>query len=174
MACGGTSMSSTREIRLPALEVRQNSSRVFYAFAVDGKQVPRFAAVSRIERESNGKLKGYQRPEVLAHIREIRNYIESSSPLLPNAVVIAFDARVRFETSRADQHIPYSRVGTLVVPITQGESEAEKPGFVVDGQQRLAAIRDAEVESFPIAATAFVTNDLSQQTEQFILINSTK
>jgi len=65
-------------------------------------------------------------------------------------------------------------MGTLVIPVTQGESEAEKPGFVVDGQQRLAAIRDAAVTAFPIAATAFVTDDLSQQTEQFILINSTK
>src|SRR5438128_12008336 len=95
-------MTSIREMRLPALEVRQNPSRVFYAFAVDGKLVPRFAAVSRIERESNGELKGYQRPEVLAHIREIRTYIESSSPLLPNSVVVAFDGRVRFETSRTE------------------------------------------------------------------------
>src|SRR5207302_738789 len=134
----GTGMSSSHEIRLPALEVRQNPERVFYAFAVDGKLVSRFAAVSRIERESSGKLKGYQRPEVLAHIREIRNYIEGPSPLLPNAVVVAFDGRVRFEASRAETNSGYSRTGTLVIPVTHGESEAEKPGFVVDGQQRLA------------------------------------
>ncbi len=168
-------MDSSRELRLPALEVRQNPARVFYAFAVDGKLVPRFAAVSRIERKEDGKLNGYQRPEVLAHIREIRNYIESSSPLVPNAVVVAFDGRVRFEANRtAGDATGYSRTGTLVIPVTEGESEAEKPGFVVDGQQRLAAIRDAVVTSFPIAATAFVTDDLIQQTEQFILINSTK
>src|SRR5438046_6777404 len=122
-------MNQTQDIRLPALEVRQNPARVFYAFAVDGKLVSRFAAVSRIERESSGKRKGYQRPEVLSHIREIRNYIESTSPLLPNAVVVAFDGRVRFETTRTDQHTAYSHVGTLVIPITEGESEAEKPGF---------------------------------------------
>src|SRR6266849_1729493 len=168
-------MDSSRELRLPALEVRQNPARVFYAFAVDGKLVPRFAAVSRIERKEDGKLNGYQRPEVLAHIREIRNYIESSSSLVPNAVVVAFDGRVRFEANRtAGDATGYSRTGTLVIPVTEGESEAEKPGFVVDGQQRLAAIRDAVVTSFPIAATAFVTDDLIQQTEQFILINSTK
>lgn len=167
-------MNSERELKLPAIEVRQNPARVFYAFAVDGKKVPGFAAVSRIEREKDGKLKGYQRPEVLAHIREIRTYIESASPLLPNAVVIAFDGRVRFEPSKVSGDTGYSRLGTLVIPVTDGEAEAEKPGFVVDGQQRLAAIRDAEVASFPIAATAFVTDDLSQQTEQFILINSTK
>jgi len=168
-------MSTTSQLRVPALEVRQNGSRVFYAFAVDGKLIPRFAAVSRIEREANGRLKGYQRPEVLAHIQEIRTYIESVDSLIPNAVVIAFDGRVRFERTRnGSKDQPYSQLGTLVIPITAGESEAEKPGFIVDGQQRLAAIRDAEVRSFPIAVTAFVTDDLRQQTEQFILINSTK
>jgi len=136
-------MTTPRELRLPALEVRQNAARSFYAFAVDGKQVPRFAAVSRIQREDDGKLKGYQRPEVLAHIQEIRNYIESNAPLLPNAVVIAFDGRVRFDPMRSPPEAPdYARMGTLVIPVTDGEAEAAKPGFIVDGQQRLAAIRD--------------------------------
>jgi DGQHR domain-containing protein len=52
--------------------------------------------------------------------------------------------------------------------------EDNKPGFIVDGQQRLAAVRDAEVEIFPLCVTAFITDDLKQQTEQFILVNSTK
>ena len=50
----------------------------------------------------------------------------------------------------------------------------DKPGFVVDGQQRLAAIRDAAIEGFPICVTAFITDDVHEQTEQFILVNSTK
>jgi len=168
-------MSLAKQLRVPALEVRQNASRVFYVFAVDGKLVPHFAAVSRIERKPTGRLNGYQRPEVLAHIQEIRQYIEGTDPLIPNAVVIAFDGRVRFERSRdSSRDQTCSQVGTLVIPVTAGESEAEKPGFIVDGQQRLAAIRDAAVPSFPIAVTAFITDDLKQQTEQFILINSTK
>ena len=38
------------ELRLPALEVRQGGGRVLYSFAVDGKQLPSFAAISRIRR----------------------------------------------------------------------------------------------------------------------------
>src|SRR6266566_4337104 len=87
------------ELRLPALEIQQGSNRRFYAFAVDGKVIPQFATVSRIKRTGDGGLAGYQRPEQLAHIDEIRNYIESRAPLLPNAVVIAFDDTVRFEPS---------------------------------------------------------------------------
>lgn len=44
---------------------------------------------------------GYQRPEVLTQVAAIRRYIETDdSPLLPDAIVIAFDERVRFEPRR--------------------------------------------------------------------------
>ena len=49
-----------------------------------------------------------------------------------------------------------------------------KPGLIVDGQQRAAAIREARIDSFPICATAFIANDDREQREQFILVNSTK
>jgi DGQHR domain-containing protein len=48
------------------------------------------------------------------------------------------------------------------------------PGWIVDGQQRAAAIRDAEIEGFPVFVTAFITDSVAQQREQFILVNSTK
>ena len=162
------------ELRLPAIEVRQGEGQTLYTFAVDGKQVASFATVSRIRRP-NGILEGYQRPEVYSHIAEIRRYIESPAPMIPNALVIAFDSRVRFIPDLpSDTHPSFSRPGTLVIPLVSGESAEDKPGFVVDGQQRLAAIREARVESFPICITAFITNDLRRQTEQFILVNSTK
>jgi hypothetical protein len=34
---------------------------------------------------------------VLSHISEIRDYLESDNPMIPNAIVVAFDRRVRFE-----------------------------------------------------------------------------
>lgn len=45
---------------------------------------------------------------------------------------------------------------------------------MVDGQQGLAAIREATISSFPICVTAFITDDQQEQAEQFILVNSTK
>src|SRR5258706_15971554 len=83
-------------LRLPALEIRQGAKRLLYSFAVDGKVLHQFAAVSRIHRSATAQIKGYQRPEVRAHINEIRQYIESEEPILPNALVIAFDHRVQF------------------------------------------------------------------------------
>lgn len=165
---------STSSLRIPAIKVNQSPGRSLYTFAVDGKLIPKFTTISRVRRRDGGKLEGYQRPEVLSHISEIRNYLETSSPMIPNAIVVAFDSRVRFEPSEKKSSIPYSELGELVVPIDAALPDEERPGFVVDGQQRLAAIREASIESFPICVTAFITNDLKQQAEQFILVNSTK
>jgi DGQHR domain-containing protein len=162
----------TKILRVPAVEVRQGS-RTLYTFAIDGKCVHDIATISRIKRTSDGDLAGYQRPEVLSHIAEIRNYIESEAPMIPNAVVIAFDTRVTFVAAKGPQSA-YSRLGELVIPMDPSWSPEDRPGFVVDGQQRLAAIRDAQVDAFPICVSAFITDDISEQTEQFILVNSTK
>ncbi len=162
------------ELRVPAIEVRQSPGRLLYSFAVDGKQIWNFATVSRIRRDGT-ELRGYQRTEVLSHIAEIRTYLESASPMVPNAVVVAFDSRVAFEP-HAKQSVgcDYARMGTLIIPIDGAIPDEQKPGFIVDGQQRLAAVRDADIASFPICVTAFIANDIRQQTEQFILVNSTK
>jgi DGQHR domain-containing protein len=95
--------------------------------------------------------------------------------MIPNAVVIAFDSRVHFEPAPSTASQPeYVQTGLLTIPVEPGVVEDEKPGFIVDGQQRLAAIRDAKLESFPTCVTAFITDDIREQTEQFILVNSTK
>ena len=168
-------MTQSNELRVPAIEVRQGPGHLLYTFAVDGKLIPSFSTISRIHRNGNKQIEGYQRPEVLSHIAEIRTYLESEAPMIPNAVVIAFDSRVRFEpTPLVEDDSTYTRTGTLVIPIDAEAASEEKPGFIVDGQQRIAAIRDAEVKSFPICVTAFITNDVREQTEQFILVNSTK
>jgi DGQHR domain-containing protein len=161
------------EIRVPALQVRQGG-RYIYCFAIDGKQVLSFTAVSRVKRSESGGLDGYQRPEVLSHIRAIRRYLESPEAMLPNAVVLAFDSRVRFEPHRKRSAVDYSTMGDLVIPVDETLDEASKPALLVDGQQRVAAIRDADVAEFPVAAVAFIAADEEEQRSQFILVNNSK
>jgi DGQHR domain-containing protein len=162
-------------LRLPALRMRQGRDRVLYAFAVDGKRVDEFAAVSRVGRDENRRIVGYQRPEVLSHIAEIRAYLESDNPMLPNAVGIAFDPTVRFEplaVSQAWADAP-AAPGELVIPLP-ARPDARKPGWIVDGQQRLAALREAAVAGFPVWVVGFVAGGDAEQREQFILVNNTK
>lgn len=161
-----------QELRLPALQVRQGPNRVLYSFAVDGKQLPSFTTISRIHRDTTTGVQGYQRPEVLSHITAIRKYLESEDPMIPNAIVIAFNRRVVFEPSGADDGP--SQAGTLVIPIDLESAEEDKPGWIVDGQQRCAAIRESRIATFPICVTAFITDSDAEQRSQFILVNSTK
>lgn len=162
-------------LRLPALEIQQGPARRLYTFAIDGKLIPQVATVSRVRRDTNTQLYGYQRPENLAHVAAIRRYLDTDeNPMLPNAVVIAFDERVRFESSGTKERGSYARHGHLVIPIDPAIEDANKPGFIVDGQQRCAAIREAKLEAFPICVTAFITNEHADQRSQFILVNSTK
>ena len=161
-------------LRLPALEVRQGDGSTLYSFAVDGKQLPLFATISRIHRDDDSDIQGYQRPAVLSHINAIRRYIESDSPMVPNALVIAFDKRVQFEPLPGVPHATYTRHGTITIPISMDEADEDRPGWIVDGQQRSAAIRDARVDSFPICVTAFIAESDEEQRSQFILVNSAK
>jgi len=161
-------------ISLPALEVSQGNGRVLYSFAVDGKLLPDFATVSRIRRDGDADIEGYQRPEQLKHIASIRRYIESGEPMIPNALVIAFDKRVRFDPLPGVPTTGYTRHGTLTIPVGRDMPDEDKPGWIVDGQQRSAAIRDARVDRFPVCVTAFITESDEEQRSQFILVNSAK
>src|SRR5262245_48584405 len=102
-------------LRVPALEIVQSPGRRVYSFGVDGKMLHRIAAISRVGRNDDASIRGYQRPEVLAHIQAIRSYLESPDPMIPNGIVVAFDERVRFE-SRAAEGKAMSRAGKLVIP----------------------------------------------------------
>lgn len=164
---------ATHELTLPALAIRQSSERMLYSFAVDGKKLSSFAAVSRVERTDRQELAGYQRAESIGHIKTIRRYLETENAILPNALVVAFDSRVRFEPDGTSDASGV-QVGRLVVPVEEGQSEQDKPGWLVDGQQRSAAIRDADVEAFPVYVTAFITDSVADQRSQFILVNSAK
>ena len=77
----------------------------------------------RLERRGEaGEVLSYQRPEIARHIRQIREYLETADALLPNALVVAFDSRVRF--SPAGKGNGCSRPGTLSIPL--GGAEADK------------------------------------------------
>ncbi|TVL50844.1 hypothetical protein AYI98_07670 [Shewanella algae] len=155
-------------LRVPALRIKQGVERQLFSLAVEGKRITDIATISRIKRGGE-ELLGYQRPEVQKHIYEIKRYIESANPMIPNPIIIAFDNRVYFEPfSEQDDSI-----GHLVIPFSDA-TEFQKPGFIVDGQQRTAALRDADIESFVMPVSAFITENDADQREQFMLVNSTK
>jgi DGQHR domain-containing protein len=165
--------SAVCQLKLPALRVQQGPRRLLYSFAVDGKLLPQFTTVARAARAPGEALRGYQRPEVLSHVAQIRTYLESGDPMVPNALVVAFDSRVRFEPAPGPES-PHSCPGQLVIPIQKNQPDWEKPGWIVDGQQRAAAIREARLTNFPVCVISFIAESTHEQREQFILLNNVK
>lgn len=167
-----TRKATEKALVVPAIEIIQGRSRKVFAFPVDGKLLPRFASVTRIARTESDGVTGYQRPEVLSHISQIRKYLESTDPMLPNAIVVAFDKSVRFKPAFANISTKHGRLGSLHIPLpVEGGAT---PGLIVDGQQRSAALREAEIHRFPVFVVGFIAEDEAEQREQFLLVNSTK
>ncbi len=164
--------SKEKALVLPAIEIVQGRGRRVFAFPVDGKLLPAFASVTRIARTESDGVTGYQRPEVLSHISQIRKYLESPNPMLPNAIVVAFDRTVRFKAGRSAVSGLHGRTGLLHIPLPADDQAT--PGLIVDGQQRSAALREADVKRFPVFVIGFIAEDEAEQREQFLLVNSTK
>ena len=168
-------MNQTHELVVQALKVSQGTGRTLYSFAIDGKLLPTFTTISRIRGINGHDIVGYQRPEVLAHIADIKGYLESENPMLPTSIVVAFDDSVTFEPTVQDSPACDSALpGILRIPICDETGESRKVGWIVDGQQRAAAIREAEIENFPVFVTGFNAASDKEQREQFILVNSPK
>ena len=164
----------SEEIVVPAIEIKQGKKQKIYAFAIDGKLLPTITTISRVKRDKNISITGYQRPEISPHVDEIRRYLESGNPLLPNALVVAFNPKVKFLHDNTQPGSAFGSIGQLVIPIEENQLDEEKPGWIVDGQQRSAAIREARIKGFNLCVIAFITQDVEEQREQFILVNETK
>lgn len=155
-----------------ALRITQPSGRYVYAFATTTEVILQIAEIQRISRDEDDELIGYQRPEVMSHIAEIRRYIEGSDAVLPNTIVIAFDDSVQFIPHDSARKNGPGEFGTLEV--LENTKDVSRPGFIVDGQQRLAAMASCAHSHFPIFVTAMIAPDIREQRKQFVLVNRTK
>lgn len=149
--------------RYRAIRARQAPDHDVFVFAANPHHVLEFAEIERIGRKDDGQLKGFQRHQIASHIREIRDYLVRDDALLPNAVIIAFVEGVNVREI-AD--------GVLEVEI---EADANRrPGFVVDGQQRLTALSGIQKPGFEVFVSALICKDYNELRQQFVLINNTR
>lgn len=161
-------------VTFEALRLTQPSGRHVYSFAAGAVDLLDIADIPRIKRGDDLALEGYQRPEVVGHIAEIRRYLESDEAILPNTIVLAFTENVEFEPYNPDASSGVSQSGRLKVTVAEGQDATTKPAFVVDGQQRLAAASSCKHAHFPLFVTAFVAPEPAEQRKQFVLVNRTK
>src|SRR5262245_45162545 len=129
-------MVETEMLTFSAIRAHQSHSHTVLSFVARASELKRFAAIDRIGRDAHGRLSGFQRPQIAAHISEIKAYLEQDSAILPNPIVVAFTDRVEIEQQNEGRC-------RLSIRIADGP-----PGLVVDGQQRLSALFQLDGKDF--------------------------
>jgi DGQHR domain-containing protein len=157
-----------------ALRLEQTNGVYLYVFSLTAPEILQLAGISRVSRDGDGELIGYQRPEVRNHVHEIVDYLDSDEVIFPNPIIIALPSTVRFVSSRGTKAKTTDEAacnGTLSIPLPVGNEP--RPGWIVDGQQRTLALAKAERQDLPVLVTAFVTDDVDVQRDQFMRIHNT-
>ncbi len=162
-----------RLLRKPALRLDQNRSHPLYLLSLTAEEIRDVSDISRLSRSEGGKLLGYQRGEVRHHIQDIVAYLNGEDILFPNSIIIAFSSQVSFRTVKMAEEVDeLATVGTLTIAVPR-EGEA-KPGWIVDGQQREAALLQSKRTSWPIPVNAFIADEVDLQRDQFLRVNNTR
>jgi DGQHR domain-containing protein len=160
-------------VRRRALRVNQDEAHPLYVFCLTGEELLALADISRITRDTTGKLIGYQRPEVKRHVQDIVNYLNGDQVVFPNSIILALSSHVHFVRSRGPEvDDGLGAAGILEIPLP-GVNEA-KPAWIVDGQQRALALSKCKRKNFPIPVNAFVADEIDLQRDQFLRVNNTR
>lgn len=150
--------------RFKAIRAKQTKDQNVFSFAATPTEILKFSEIERVGRKDDGELRGFQRHQVAGHIKEIRDYLSREDALLPNAVIIAFLDGVKVVNKGS---------GVVELHVTVKDSD-HKPGFVVDGQQRLTALSGMSKPGFQVFVSALICKDYNQLRQQFVLINNTR
>jgi DGQHR domain-containing protein len=152
-------------LQFDALVPVQSPNLTVFTFVAKAADISKIARIERAGRDGAGTLQGFQRPQIAAHIREIRDYLEKPNAILPNPIVVAFLGKAHLE--------PPARASAgsrrLVIDVTDGP-----PGWIVDGQQRFTALSELHGRDFEVLVSGFLCETEEELQRQFILINNTR
>ena len=167
-------MTIQETLTVRALRTSQGNGADVYSFFAPGHEIVRIADISRLERDEDENLKGFQRKEIRNHIKNIVEYLDQGNVLFPSAIILAFAPEIQFKQSRGPKPknlTDVASMGTLSIPIRE---EGDRVAWVVDGQQRSFALARSENSFIPVPVVGFISEDLQTQREQFILINKAR
>jgi DGQHR domain-containing protein len=161
-------------ISVRALRTKQGDGVDVFSFFIKGAEILRVADISRIYRDDDDALKGFQRKEIQSHVRGIVDYLDKGQVLFPNAIILAMSPQAEFKQSRGPTPqgvAEVAQIGTLSLPIRE---EGKRIAWIVDGQQRSLALSRTTNTDIPVPVVAFICGDLETQREQFILVNKAR
>jgi len=158
-------MSSKHILRFDALVPEQSKRLKVFTFVSKASEIAEIARIERAGRDGRGALQGFQRPQIANHIREIRDYLEKPTAILPNAIIVAFTDMARLQPAKGVE----GRLWQLSIDTSDGP-----PGWIVDGQQRFTALSEMEGRDFEVLVSGFLCKTEEELQKQFILINNTR
>lgn len=154
---------SSNQRKFTAVGAQQARTTRVFTFAAKVQDIMDLCEISRAGRSEKGELFGFQRPQIAAHIQEIRDYVSNEDAVLPNAVVVGFFLR----------DVTVKAIGNGVFHLIVS-TKSGKPGFIVDGQQRLSALSHSDRKDFEVFVSCVLCQDEEELRRQFILINNTR
>jgi DGQHR domain-containing protein len=157
-----------------ALRTKQGNDVHVFAFFIPGSTLLQVAEISRVRREEDGSLHGFQRKEIRNHVRSIVEFLDQGPAIFPNAIILAISPQAEFTQSRGTKSTGdagSSVSGTLRIPLA---AHGDKAAWIVDGQQRAMALSLAKDTTLHVPVIAFVSEDLTVHREQFILVNKAR
>lgn len=171
-------MTRPKKTGEPMLAVRAvrtyQAEKAVFAFFLAGADLLKIADISRVRRDDEGALHGFQRKGIKSHVQQITEFLDQGPVLFPNSIILAISPRAHFTAARGERPTGDLRVGeagTLRIPLPADGSRA---AWIVDGQQRSIALSQAKDKAFPVPVVAFVSEELAVHREQFILVNKAK
>ena len=124
-----------RSIIRRAIRIKQNAEHPLFMFSLTGTEILEIADISRLSRGDDGKLLGYQRPEVKKHVQDIVDYLDNEGGLFPNSIILALSSEIKFRGSRGPRvGDGLAEAGELEIYLPNPGSP--RPAWIVDGQQR--------------------------------------
>lgn len=148
-------------IKKTALKVEQGCNVALFVTTMNIAEIESICTISRIFRSSDNMLKGYQRPELRRHVDNIAAYIESDNSVIPNSIIMCLKSKTDVKLNSDGSH-------ELIIP-----NEANS-AVLVDGQQRVAALKQSGRQDFYYPVCILVNDDSEFERQQFLLINSAK
>ena len=166
--------TARKHISVRALRTKQGDGIDVFSFFIKGSDIARVAEISRITRDEDNALKGFQRKEIQNHVKGIVEYLDKGNVLFPNAIILAVSPEVEFKQSRGptpEGIAEVAQIGSLTIPIRE---EGRRVAWIVDGQQRSLALSRTTNTEISVPVVAFISGDIETQREQFILVNKAR
>jgi len=167
-------MASRKVLKVRALRTFHGGGIPLYSFFIPGGLVLRIAQISRVGRDGQAVLEGFQRKEIRSHVKSIVEYLEGERVLFPNAIILSMSAEVEFKLSRGRHHrglMAGADSGILEIPVY---SSGQPVAWIVDGQQRSIALSQSKGQEILVPIIGFVSSNVELLREQFILVNKAK